>query len=390
MILIILFWISVFLIFHSYVLYPLILKILAKNKKENNIVYEKNEDLPFISIIMAAHNEEIVLVEKIRSIFYTLYPFNKFELLIGSDASTDGTNRICKVYSTNYEGFYFYPYKNRQGKPAIINKLAEKAKGEILIITDANVLFQITTIFELVKHFKNDEIGLIDTVMMHTGLNKSGISVQENAYISHEVYTKQREGNIWGTMMGPFGGCYAVRKKDFPAIPTKFLVDDFYVNMKILEKGLKTMNCSTAMVTEDVSNNLSVEFKRKIRIATGNFQNLQRFFPLLFKGRKGLAFSFISHKIIRWLGTFFILIAFISNLLLINSVFYKILFALQLLIILLAGIDIILKKLNLHIVFLRFITHFIGMNIALFFGFFKFIFGVKSGIWEPTRRKQSE
>ena len=390
MILIILFWTSVFLIFHSYVLYPLILAFLARNKKENTLVYEANEELPFVSIIMACHNEEMVLVEKIRSLYYTLYPLNKFEVLVGSDASTDGTNRICKVYSGNYEGFQFYPFKERKGKPSIVNQLIAKAKGDIVIITDANVLFQIKTIFELVKHFKNKKIGLVDTVMMHTGLNKSGISFQENAYISQEVKSKQREGNIWGTMMGPFGGCYAVREEDFPSLPKNFLVDDFYVNMKILDKGLKTVNSSTAWVTEDVSNNLSDEFKRKIRIATGNFQNLKKFFFLLFQRKKGLAFSFISHKIIRWFGPFFFLTAFTSNFLLINTLPYKILFFLQLFILSLSLSDIIFKKLNLHIVFLRFITHFIGMNIALFIGFFTFLFGVNSGIWEPTRRKQSE
>jgi len=390
MILILLYWISIFLLFHSYALYPLILKFLARNKKENSMVYQPDDDLPFISIIIAAHNEEMVIVEKIRSIYYTVYPFNKFEVLVGSDASTDGTNRICKVYTENYKDFRFFPFENRQGKPAIVNQLVEKAKGEILIITDANVLFQIKTIFELVKHFKNNEIGLVDTVMMNTGLIKSGISFQENAYISQEVLSKQREGILWGTMMGPFGGCYAIRKKDFPNIPSNYLVDDFYVNMKILEKGLKAINSSTARVTEDVSNNLSIEFKRKIRIATGNFQNLKKFFPLLFRARKGLAFSFLSHKILRWLGPFFIITAFVTNLLLVNIFAYKVLFGFQLLILLLAGIDLIFKKLNLHIVFLRFITHFIGMNIAMLIGFFKFFIGVKTGIWQPTRRKQSE
>lgn len=390
MILQIIFWIPVFLIFHSYLLYPLILRILVKGKEENQNVYSTDDELPFVSILMSVHNEEMVIVEKIRSIYYTQYPPNKFEVIIGSDNSTDGTNRICKVYSGNYNAFHFYQFNERQGKPAVINQLAEKANGQILIITDANVIFQPHTIFELVKHFRNKKTGLTDSVMTHSGITKSGISVQENAYISMEVINKQREGTIWGTMMGPFGGCYAIRKEDFPVIPVNSLVDDFYVNMKILEKGKNSISSSKAFVSEDVSNNLTDEFKRKIRISTGNFQNFKRFSKLLFTRRKGLAFSFISHKILRWLGPFLFLTAFLSNFLLINYPFYRILFFCQLFIILLTGIDVILQKINVHIVLLRFIRHFLTMNIALLIGFFKFANGVKSGAWEPTRRNQSE
>jgi cellulose synthase/poly-beta-1,6-N-acetylglucosamine synthase-like glycosyltransferase len=390
MILQIIFWSAVFLIFHTYLLYPFLLALLAKGKEENKKVYSHKDELPFVSILISAHNEEKIIMEKIRSIYYTLYPLNKFEVLIGSDNSTDRTNRICKIYDWNYKDFRFFEFTERQGKPSIINKLKEEAKGEILIITDANVMFKLSTMFELVKHFKNINTGLVDSVMVHKGLNRDGISYQENAYISMEVLTKQREGIIWGTMMGPFGGCYAIRKVDFPYIPVNSLVDDFFVNMKILEKSKDSVNSSSSIVVEDVSNDLSDEFRRKIRIATGNFQNLVRFFPLLFTGKKGLAFSFISHKIIRWLGPFLLATAFISNLLLFNILFYKILFLLQLFVLLLALIDIILKKLRLHIVPLRFITHFLSMNLALFIGFIKFAIGVKSGIWEPNRRNQSE
>ncbi len=390
MILQILFWVSVFLIFHSYVLYTLILKILVKGKEENALVYSPADALPHVSVLMAAHNEEAVIHDKIRSIYRTQYPLNRLEVLIGSDNSTDKTAKICKLYSWNYKSFRFFEYKRRQGKAPIINKLAREAAGEILIITDANVMFMQTTIYELVKHFKNEKTGLVDTIMMHTGLDPAGISMPENAYISREVLNKQREGMIWGTMMGPFGGCYAIRREDFPVIPANALVDDFYVNMKILEKGKNSLNSSSAFVTEDVSNDLGIEFRRKIRIATGNFQNLRLFFHLLFKRKKGLAFSFISHKILRWAGPFILITAFITNLLLFRIPLYRILFFIQVFFLILAVIDSFLKKFSLHIVPLRFITHFLSMNLALLIGFIKFIRGVKSGIWQPTIRNQSE
>ena len=167
-------------------------------------------------------------------------------------------------------------------------------------MTDANVLFDKQTIFELVKHFKNSTIGLVDSKMQNIGIKKDGISFQEKTYISSEVSVKQRESLLWGAMMGPFGGCFAFRKNLWGEIPSHFLVDDFYLNMLILEKGFKSINEPKALVFEDVSNNLKDEFNRKIRISTGNFQNLFHFKHLLFDF-SWVAFVFFSHKVLRWL-----------------------------------------------------------------------------------------
>jgi cellulose synthase/poly-beta-1,6-N-acetylglucosamine synthase-like glycosyltransferase len=198
MTLIILFWLSVFLIFHSYVLYPFIISLLSKGKKENTLLFSSEENLPFISILMAVHNEEMVMVDKVRSIYYTLYPYNKFEVLVGSDASTDMTNRICRIYSNNYKEFKFYQFNNRQGKPAIINKLVEEANGEILVLTDAKVFLEINTLFELVKHFKNPAIDIVGGHLKSRKVQKSGISYQENAFMAREIQMKYNEGLIWG------------------------------------------------------------------------------------------------------------------------------------------------------------------------------------------------
>jgi hypothetical protein len=159
--------------------------------------------------------------------------------------------------------------------------------------------------------------------------------------------------------------------------------------MNILSKGKAAINNLDAKVYEDVSNILSIEFKRKIRIATGDFQNLNYFKKLLWPPFNPVSFCFLSHKVIRWFGPFFIIGAFFLNLSLIQgSNFYKLLFLLQLIVTILPFIDFILKKFHLHIVFLRFITHFYTMNLSLLIGFIKSIKGVKSNVWKPTRRLQ--
>lgn len=387
MIPIILFWVSLFLLAHSYLLYPVLLQILAQKKTDNKLVYSRDEHLPFISIIMSVHNEETAVVEKIRSLYYTLYPVRNFEVLVGSDASTDATNRICKVYQSNYPDFRFFPFNERQGKPAVVNFLVNEAKGDILILTDAKVYFTLDTIFELVKHFKNPEIDIVGGNIINTKTHKDGISIQEKAFMNREISIKHNEGKIWGQTIGVYGAIYAIRKSRYTAVPDGFSVDDFFITMSVLKNKGKAIMNPDAISNEEVPNLITAEFKRKVRISAGNFQNLKYFSSCLLPPWKSLSFAWTSHKVIRWLGPFIILCLYISNLLLYNSkLFYQISFILQTGLLILPFIDFILKKLNVNVSFFRFITHFLAMNAALFAGFIKFLSGRKTNVWQPTRR----
>jgi cellulose synthase/poly-beta-1,6-N-acetylglucosamine synthase-like glycosyltransferase len=385
----IVFFISVFLILHSYVLYPLILWFLAQNKKIKYQQYSPNQDLPFLSILVAAHNEESVIGQKIESIFNTNYPSNKFEVIIGSDCSTDNTIKIVKNKTSKYSNLYLEEFSSRQGKVSVMNKMLDLAKGEIIVSTDANVMLIPSTLFELAKFFKDSSVGLVDTRMENTGLRREGISIQESTYISFEVLAKYREGLLWGAMIGPFGGCYAIRKESYQKPPTNLLVDDFYINMKVLEKGKACISNIDAVVYEDVSNDLREEFRRKVRIAIGNFQNLKFFKLLLWPPNRPVAFAFLSHKVLRWLGPLLIIVAFASNVFLVNqNQLFPILLSVQLVLLGLPLIDFILRSINIHIQFLRFATHFFSMNIALLVGLIKYLKGVKSNVWQPTQRNQ--
>jgi cellulose synthase/poly-beta-1,6-N-acetylglucosamine synthase-like glycosyltransferase len=382
------FWIAFILIAHSYLLYPIFTQLLGRFFNNNSIVYSSEEEFPMVSILMAAHNEEQVIEEKIFSILNSNYPSSKIEILIGSDCSTDKTNAIIKKYTDSDKRFHLFEFYNRTGKINIVNHLNQKAKGEILLLTDANVILEPSTLFELVKHFKNPDISLVDSFMKHRNLKANGISHQESNYISSEVKTKHAEGKIWGSLMGPFGGCFAIRRVDFQPVPNNFLVDDFYSCMQVLKNKKHCISDEKAIVLEDVSNNLRAEFKRKIRISSGNFQNLAKFWPLLLRFN-GTTFAFFSHKVLRWLTPFLILfILLVFPFLLAIKEDYKYFGLFLLIIFSFLGFDFLLKKLNIHIRILRFLTHFTTMNIALFIGFFRYIKGIKSNVWEPTKRNQ--
>ena len=207
--------------------------------------------------------------------------------------------------------------------------------------------------------------------LVSTGTQVGGISFQEKVYSQIEVKLKNREGNLWGTMMGPTGGFYAVRKELFEPVPENFLVDDFFICMKILLKEKKAVSSMDAIVYEDVINNLEDEFRRKVRISAGDFQNLNFFKGILINPFKPVAFSFISHKVLRWIAPFFfILMLIFSSILMTDSIFYFLFFNLQLIFLLLPALDLILRKFNINIVTLRFTTHLLIMNLALLTGFF--------------------
>ena len=384
----IIFWISVFLIIHTYLFFPLILSLLAQNRTLPQINFREDE-LPVISVLIAAHNEEEVIEAKIGSVLSGNYPADRLEILVGSDASTDRTSEILQVLEKRHPGLRIFLFEQRQGKPGVVNHLAKESAGEVLVITDANVMLDRDTIREMVRLFAEPSTGLVDSRMINTNLKRNGISIQEKFYIGREVKIKHHESLVWGAMMGPFGGCYAVRRSLFRPVPPNFMVDDFFINMSVLQQGSRCISNIDARVYEDVSNDLSEEFRRKKRISSGNFQNLARFQSMLLSRRPGVAFCFFSHKVLRWIVPFLVMLTLGTSLALSGRfLVYRVLALLQLGVMVIPVIDLFLRKNQIHAVPLRFISHFILMNLALLAGFIRYAGGIKSNVWKPTRRNQ--
>lgn len=392
----IVFGISTGALFHSYVLYPWLLKIWVGSKKLVTLQYQKNEELPNVSIIMSVYNEAAVIEAKLHSLLELNYPDQKTHLYIGSDASSDETNQIIHQFQQKHSNIHFFPFQNRRGKPEVVNELTEIAKAQygnhpdhLFLLTDASVMLTPDTLYHLAKHFKQPEVALVDSNMQHMGMEVEGISRSEHRYISREVFIKHRESILWKTMVGPFGGCYMIRSTYFQRIPPNFLVDDFYVTMKVLEKGQWVINDLDAHCLEPVSHEIKEEFRRKSRISAGNFQNLTHFFHLWWPPIRPLNFAFFSHKILRWLGPFFLLGALLSATYLSFLGSFLFLVINFLLLIGLIGIpltDFLLSNWKINVLPFRNIRYFVLMNIALLYGFFKYLKGIKTNVWQPTKR----
>jgi len=152
----VIFWVSLFLIFYSYLLFPLMLQWMARRKKISEDLL-RPEEYPHLSVLISAFNEESVIEEKIRGLLDSDYPAERLEILVGSDASTDHTNQILKQLEEQHTGIHIQLFEQRKGKPGVINELAERSSGEILVITDANVMVDKHTLSQLARHFQSDQ-----------------------------------------------------------------------------------------------------------------------------------------------------------------------------------------------------------------------------------------
>lgn len=382
----IIFWTLIALLFYSYYIFPAIIRIISKMRAYKPASLPAWTNYPQISVIVAVYNEQTHIAEKINNLIECDYPAEKIEVIIGSDGSTDRTNEIIAGMATSCSMLKPLFFKERRGKSAVINDCAALAGGEFLLLTDAKATLEKDAIKKMLNQFQNNEIGIVGATIINKNAGCRGNAHQESTFMSQEIKVKYDEGVAFGCCIGVYGACYMIRRELIPSVPVSFAVDDFYISMKVLEKGYKVILDLKSVCYENVTNCISEEFRRKVRIGVGNVQNMGVFAHLLFRFN-ALSFCFFSHKVIRWMGPFFLVAMLVLNAFLLNNgLLYKILFALQLFSILASVADFYLKKIRLQIIILRFITHFYTMNLALLIGFFKFIIGVKANVWEPTKR----
>jgi cellulose synthase/poly-beta-1,6-N-acetylglucosamine synthase-like glycosyltransferase len=190
-------------------------------------------------------------------------------------------------------------------------------------------------------------------------------------------------------MAGAFGALFAFRLNLFSPFPNGIMVDDLYVSLAIFKQKFKQVLIKSALAYEDVNGDSQIEFNRKVRIAIGSWQNMDYHADALMPPNNKLAYTFISHKLLRWLTPHALIILYPTLLFLgLRNNLFLILFLLFQASIILALIHVALKIFQIKLPILPSIAHFYHMNIALLLGFFKFLIGTKDqNTWTPTKRK---
>ncbi len=383
-----LFWIGILGVLHSYLFYPIILYIWPSKKRKLES-YSSVDDLPNISVVFAAYNEEVVIEDKIESIYQSNYPPNKISVWVGSDCSTDNTDQIIKKLQEKYPSLHLFRTPSRMGKSGIINHLVSKIDTKIYIGTDANIIFSPDLIFQLIAPLKDSQVKLVGGNISYDKPSFHGIAKQEDQYLGYENFIKSNESRAFQQVMGVEGGCYAIKTKSFVPIPPLTFMEDFFITMKVIEnKGIALFN-QNAICFEDVSTDWKEEYKRKVRISIGNFQNLSRFKSLLFSWPTG--FLFFSHKLLRWISPLLLISLSISSALLaFKNPFYLFFTIFQIVVILSIIVDLQFLKRGKNVFGLRLFTHFTLMNTALLEGLLKYSKGISTNVWQPTKRNQQK
>ncbi|MDP4119777.1 MAG: glycosyltransferase family 2 protein [Bacillota bacterium] len=378
--LIVIFVLSVFLSVYTYVFYPAILFALRKKYPKHTL---NTEYFPKVSVIIAAYNEEKVIREKAENLLSLNYPIEKMEFLFGSDGSTDKTVAILNEYK-NIPSFKIFDYK-RGGKVNVLNNLMKEASGEIFIFTDANTMLHPDAVKILVQSFK-DNIGCVSGQLrlMPTGKNDTG-EQSEGSYWKYENIIKKYESKI-GKLSGANGALYAVKRELCSELPSNIINDDFYISTMVTMSGKDVIMNADAIAYETPNDSLKSQFDRHIRDGAGHYQLIPKFLPLLSPLKGAASFTYVSHRLIRWLVPFFIILAIVSSFILaFNSVAFAVIFALQALCYLFMVLYSFLQSKNIKIPLVSMVFYFLCVNLALLLGLFRLCTKKQKQTWETQR-----
>jgi cellulose synthase/poly-beta-1,6-N-acetylglucosamine synthase-like glycosyltransferase len=372
-----LFWIALFLLVYSYLIYPLILHFTVVPK---TLKLTTPEQWPSVDIIIAAYNEESCIKERIENALAQDYRGN-FQILVASDGSQDKTGMIIEAFSD--EKVRAYNFEVNRGKISVLNDLVAKSSADILVFTDANTDFNVNAVTILVESF-NGNIGAVSgELILET---EDGNQNLDGMYWRYEQFLKKCESEL-GSLLGANGAIYALKRALYLPLSIDTIVDDFCIVMNVKKQGYDVVYNDTAIAKEEVAPSLGDEVGRRIRIGIGNykafFTNLWALSPT-----KGLlSWCYWSHKVLRWFAPHFMLIAFISNAFLIENIIYLYLFIIQIVFYATAwqGQKRMNKNQKVNGI-VAIISFFVSMNVALGQGFIRFCKGHKNGGWKRTAR----
>lgn len=387
----ILFCIFLFIVFYTYLGYGILLWVLVK-VKENFSPSNKpdlNVDLPEVTLLIAAYNEEDIIADKMNNTQLLDYPKEKLHIFWVTDGSTDGTVSKLEAYSD----VKVLHEPERKGKTAAINRSMTYINTPIIVLTDANAMLNPESLKEIVTLFTDSKVGCVaGEKRVNIGSKDTASSSGEGIYWRYESTLKSLDYRLY-SVVGAAGELYAIRRDLFDHIPNDTLLDDFVVSLKIAMKGNKIAYCPQAYATEYGSESMQDEEKRKVRIAAGGIQATWRLRSLLNIFKYGvLSFQYISHRVLRWTITPLALFALLPlNILLCvqhpESVLPIILLILQCLFYLLgfAGYINSKKEIKNKVLFVPY--YFLFMNLNVLKAYSYLIKKNNTGVWEKAKRK---
>ena len=301
-------FIFLFLFAYIWIGYPAIIGLLAKALTRNSI---RDQRTPFVSIIIAAHNEEASIGAKLSNCLSLHYPADCLEIIVASDGSTDRTDQIVGEFSASDPRIRMVRNQGRAGKSGVQNLAANQARGELLFLTDAQTRVPVDVLGLLAGNFADPRVGLVSaTVQFATGAD--AVSKGQGLYWRYEYFLRQAESDI-GILATGGGAAMMIRRELYSHIPLRY-GDDCILPLDVRLKGYRVLNDPKAVVFDLSPHSVAEELRSRIRMTARNWAGTLSRPALLNPFRyPATALGLISHKLLRWLTPLLLLLIFIVN-----------------------------------------------------------------------------
>lgn len=388
-----LFWISIAVVFFTFLGYGLVLYLLVRVRRfavGARKIPAIGENLPSLTLVVAAYNEEDLIEEKVKNTLQLDYPADKLQLLFVTDGSTDRTPNIVGTYKQ----IKTMHTPERRGKIHAIHRVMDEVQTEVVVFTDANTLLNTEALLKIARHYADPKVGAVAGEKRVAHEDVADATAGEGFYWKYESTLKKWDSELY-SVVGAAGELFSVRRSLYQPVSNDTILDDFMISMLIAQQGYRIIYEPEAYATELSSENIQEELKRKVRIAAGGIQSVIWLKKLLNPFHNPiLTFQYVGHRVLRWtVAPFCMLLALVLNIGLVIDgapLLYTVLLIGQCVFYGAAWAGGILQKRRIKIKALFIPYYFCVMNYAVLAGIRRYTLGEQSAAWAKARRKTTK
>jgi len=363
------FWLSVFFIFYIYLGYYLLLLLVSKVKRDRREA-AKNTGLKSVSIVITVHNEEKLIKRRLDNCFALDYSDDMLEIIVACDGCTDNTIAIVESVATKKPQVKLHIVPDQRGRAYILNEVTNVVQNEIVLFTDANTSFESDYLRKVISAFNDPKIGCVGGELRYLNRENNSITQNESLYWKVETRIRRLESAI-GILTSVSGCNFAIRRKLYTPISLSHEIDDIYP-YRALKARYRVVHIDDARVYEDSPETLQHQLYARARIIIQGLPGIisEITHPYFLK-HPGYLFSVFSHRILRWLSPFFLILAFISNATLLSQFLYQATYTAQLLLLVSAMIGYFLEKYRRKVSIINTLFAFYLGNLGFLLGMIK-------------------
>ena len=374
------FWLSAGALFYTYVGYPLLIAFVSTLRPRR---VQRGNYAPSVTMIITAYNEEVALAAKLENTLALDYPRERLEVIVASDCSTDRTDEIARAFAS--KGVHVHRQVQRLGKTAAQNAAVAKARGDIILFSDATSLYAPDVLEKILPNFADASVGCVGGRLIYVDPGDTHVGRGAKSYWNYETFLKRHESRAC-SLIGVSGCLYAVRRSAYQPLYHE-ACSDFIIATKMIEQGLRTIYEPDAVCTEETNQQHDNELRMRVRIIAQTFTDLWRHGAMLNPLRSGLyGIQLLSHKVMRYFVPFFLIALFAASAALSGvSIFYRMFFVAQSIGYLCGALSWLLENLGVRSQILALPHYFMLANVASLIAMIKFLRGERYARWEPIR-----